>query len=140
MLKKVYALGLLSFATLGFASLPIQAQNAVNTSGQTANQAVVINGDRNRVKLRIIQVNTTSGQYPTDSFSKQKVNQTTVINGDGNRVDMRVRQVNAYRGHNSNKFNRSNHSDRDQQRNRDRYNNGNHNGHSNRDRDRRDRD
>ncbi|NJL42549.1 MAG: hypothetical protein HC935_02425 [Pseudanabaena sp. SU_2_4] len=97
MFKKVYAIGLLSFASLGFASLPTQAQNVVNTSGQTANQAVVINGDRNKVKLRIIQVNNTNGQYSNaDNLSTQRANQGVVIDGNGNRVDMRVRQVNAY--------------------------------------------
>jgi hypothetical protein len=115
MIKKAYAIGLLSFATVGFASLPAQAQNAVNTSGQTANQAVVINGDRNKVKLRIIQVNTTNGQTSnTVNSSKQQANQATVIDGDRNRVDMRVRQVNSYKENNRN----SNPSDRDNNGNR----------------------
>ena len=56
MIKRAYAIGLLTFATLGFASLPVQAQSSedsvtpptvVNTSKQTANQGTVIYGDRN---------------------------------------------------------------------------------------------
>jgi hypothetical protein len=123
MFKKAYAIGLLSFASLGFASLPAQAQNVVNTSGQTANQAVVINGDRNKVKLRIIQVNTTNGQYPnTDNLSTQRANQGVVIDGNGNRVDMRIRQVNAYDQGNR-KFNQ-NQSAEDKPNRRDRHNSG----------------
>ncbi len=126
MFKKAYAIGLLSFASLGFTSLPTQAQNVVTTSGQTANQAVVINGDRNKVKLRIIQVNTTNGQDPNAyNSSTQRANQGVVIDGNGNRVDMRVRQVNAYDQGNR-QFNRKNHGDDDKRNGRD-YNNGRHN-------------
>lgn len=129
MFKKVYAIGLLSFASLGFASLPTQAQNVVNTSGQTANQAVVINGDRNKVKLRIIQVNTTNGQYSNaDNLSTQRANQGVVIDGNGNRVDMRVRQVNAY-NQSKGQFDRKTHGDDDKRNGRD-YNNGGHNSHN----------
>jgi hypothetical protein len=129
MFKKAYAIGLLSFASLGFASLPAQAQNVVNTSGQTANQAVVINGDRNKVKLRIIQVNTTNGQYSnTDNLSTQRANQGVVIDGNGNRVDMRVRQVNAYNQSNR-QFEHKKYGD-DDNRNSRNYNNGRHNSHN----------
>lgn len=127
MFKKAYAIGLLSFASLGFASLPTQAQNVVNTSGQTANQAVVINGDRNRVKLRIIQVNGTNSQYSNASTSStQRANQAVVIDGDNNRVDMRVRQVNA--NSQNRQWNR-NHGD-DDRRNGHNFNNGRKNGHN----------
>jgi hypothetical protein len=133
MFKKVYAIGLLSFASLGFASLPTQAQNVVNTSGQTANQAVVINGDRNKVKLRIIQVNTTNGQYSNaDNLSTQRANQGVVIDGNGNRVDMRVRQVNAYK-QNNRQFDRKRNGD-DRKRNGRDYNNSGHNSHNYKDR------
>jgi hypothetical protein len=128
MFKKAYAIGLLSFASLGFVSLPAQAQSAVNTSGQTANQAVVINGNNNKVKLRIIQVNTTNGQYPNASnSSNQRVNQAAVIDGNNNRVDMRVRQVNAYNQPNR-KLNHGKYGN-DDRRNGHHYNNrGRHNG------------
>ena len=129
MFKKAYAIGLLSFASLGFASLPTQAQNVVNTSGQTANQAVVINGDQNKVKLRIIQVNTTNGQYSNaDNLSTQRANQGVVIDGNNNRVDMRVRQVNA-NNQSKGQFDRKNHGD-DHKRNGRDYNNGGHNSHN----------
>jgi hypothetical protein len=120
MIRRAYAIWLLSFVTLGFASLPAQAQDAVNTintSGQTANQAVVINGDRNKVKLRIIQVNTTNGQSPTDNLSQQRVNQSTVIDGNGNRVKMQVRQVNAYNERNR-RFHHNNGNNENEDRNR----------------------
>ncbi len=126
MIKKVYAIGLMSFASLGFASLPTQAQNVVTTSGQTANQAVVINGDRNKVNLRIIQVNTTNGQYSNaDNLSNQRINQAAVIDGDRNRVNMRVRQMNAYNQSNR-QFDRKTHGD-DDNRNGRNYNNGRYN-------------
>lgn len=134
MFKKVSAIGLLSFASLGFMSLPVQAQNVVNTSGQTANQAVVINGDQNKVKLRIIQVNTTNGQYSNaDNSSNQRVNQTAVIDGNGNRVDMRVRQVNAYNQGNK-KLNRNNYGDDDRRNGHNFNNQGRHNSHNYKDR------
>jgi hypothetical protein len=127
MIRRAYAIGLLSFATLGFASLPTQAQNVVNTNSQTANQAVVINGDRNRVKLRIIQVNTTNGQSRTDNLSKQNANQAVVINGDRNRVDMRVRQVNVSANNANNRRFNGNRDDNGDRNGRN-YNNDNRRG------------
>jgi hypothetical protein len=124
MFKRAYALGLLAFATLGFASLPVQAQSndsetsptVVNTSKQTANQATVITGDRNNVRLRSTQVNVTNihnrtGNTSTDTvdnLSKQRVNQAAVIDGNRNRVDISADQMNVY-NQRSNRSNNGNH-------------------------------
>jgi hypothetical protein len=110
MFKRVYAIGLLAFTTLGFASLPVQAESddyaptVVNTSKQTVNQATVINGNRNNVKLRGTQMNVTNIQNRTgntstdtvDNLSKQRINQATVIDGNRNRVEMNADQMNVY--------------------------------------------
>jgi hypothetical protein len=112
MFKRAYAIGLLAFATLGFASLPVQAESddygssptVVNTSKQTANQATVITGDRNNVKLRSNQVNITNIHNKTsktstdsvDNLSKQRVNQAAVVDGYRNRVEIDAEQMNVY--------------------------------------------
>jgi hypothetical protein len=113
MFKRAYAIGLLTFASFGFASLPALAQtddsgsspNVVNTSKQTVNQAAVITGDRNRVKLNSNQVNITNihnrttGRTSTDTvdnLSKQRINQAAVIEGNRNRVNMNADQMNVY--------------------------------------------
>jgi hypothetical protein len=110
MFKRAYAIGLIAITTFGFASLPVQAESddssptVVNTSKQTVNQATVINGDRNNVKLRSNQVNVTNihnrtGNTSTDTvdnLSKQRVNQAAVIDGNRNRVEMSTDQMNVY--------------------------------------------
>jgi hypothetical protein len=123
MFKRVYAIGLVAFATLGFASLPVQAESddsgsptVVNTSKQTVNQATVINGSRNNVQLRSNQVNVTNihnrtGNTSTDTvdnLSKQRVNQAAVIDGNRNRVEMNSDQMNVY-NQRSKKSNNGNH-------------------------------
>ena len=125
MIKRAYAIGLLTFATLGFASLPVQAQSSedsvtpptvVNTSKQTANQGTVIYGDRNSATLRSNQVNVTNihnrtGSASTDTvdnLSKQRVNQGAVIEGNGNRVRTSADQMNVY-NQRSKKSNNGNH-------------------------------
>ncbi|WP_019500215.1 hypothetical protein [Pseudanabaena sp. PCC 6802] len=113
MFKRAYAIGLLTFASFGFASLPALAQSEdsgssptiVNTSKQTVNQAAVITGDRNNVRLRSNQVNITNihnrttGSAPTDTIdnlSKQRINQAAVVEGNRNRVNMNADQMNVY--------------------------------------------
>ncbi len=116
MFKRAYSIGLLAFATLGFASLPVQAQTVVNTSKQTANQATVITGDRNNVSLRSTQMNVTNILNRTsntstdtvDNLSKQRVNQAAVIDGNRNRVDINSDQMNVY-NQRSNRSNNGNH-------------------------------
>jgi hypothetical protein len=125
MIKRAYAIGLLTFATLGFASLPVQAQSedsvtpptVVNTSKQTANQAVVIDGNKNHVNVRSNQMNVTSINSRTggnaspdtvDNLSSQRVNQAAVITGDRNRVRMNADQMNVY-SQRSKKSNPGNH-------------------------------
>ncbi|NJL42548.1 MAG: hypothetical protein HC935_02420 [Pseudanabaena sp. SU_2_4] len=116
MFKRAYSISLLAFATLGFASLPVQAQTVVNTSKQTVNQAAVVTGDRNNVRLRSTQVNITNihnrtGNTSTDTvdnLSKQRVNQAAVIDGNRNRVQMSADQMNVY-NQRSKKSNNGNH-------------------------------
>jgi hypothetical protein len=126
MFKRASVIGLLTFATIGFASLPARAQSTdsetsptvVNTSKQTVNQAAVITGDRNKVRLNSNQVNITNihnrttGRTSTDTvdnLSKQRVNQAAVIEGNRNRVNMNADQMNVY-NQSSKKGNRYGHS------------------------------
>jgi hypothetical protein len=124
MIKKAYAIGLLSFATLGFVSLPAQADQ---TSTQVTNQSAAAVGDGNYIKQTSYQTNIQQriqikkgGTYapvytsaPSAQDNYQEVQQNAGAVGNDNYIEQRSNQVNVQQR--SNKH--------------EKYNNGHHRGH-----------
>lgn len=105
MIKKAYAIGLLSFATLGFASLPAQADQ---TSTQVTNQSAAAVGNGNYINQSSYQTNIQQriqikkgGTYapvytstPSTQDNYQEVQQNAGAVGNDNYIEQRSNQVN----------------------------------------------
>ncbi len=126
MIKQAYAIGLLSFATLGFASLPAQAEQV---STQITNQSAAAVGNGNYINQTSYQTNiqqrikiqrgaTYAPVYtsaPSTQDNYQEVQQSAGAVGNDNYIEQRSNQVNVQRR--MNKIEKV-----------DKHNNGNHRG------------
>ncbi|ARV58966.1 hypothetical protein BZZ01_10245 [Nostocales cyanobacterium HT-58-2] len=100
MLNKTFIVGILSVATLGIVSLPVQAEQ---TSTQGSNQTATITGNNNQINQYIIQVNVQKNRgnwkgkhqpsQPQQS-SSQGATQSAEAVGDGNQINQDIQQVN----------------------------------------------
>jgi hypothetical protein len=103
MIKRAYAIGLLSFATLGFASLPAQAEQV---STQVTNQSAAAVGNGNYINQTSYQTNIQqririqkgaiySPIYTTTpQASYQEVQQNAGAVGNDNYIEQHSNQVN----------------------------------------------
>lgn len=102
MLKKTFALGLLSFAALGFVSVPAQADTAVV---QTSTQDTYIEGAYNGSGQMSDQINIhrSKGKKRGSTGVVQDVYQRTTVLGNDNRAIQSGRQVNVIERRNGRK-------------------------------------
>ncbi len=125
MLNKAFAIGLLSAATLGFASLPVRAQSTdptapaaqtAITNTQTSSQsAAIVGGSRNSINQRTNQVGIANvynkaAQPPSvsvDTLQGSEQN-AAIVGGYRNSVRQTTNQVHMFEQRNSTRHNRGN--------------------------------